>query len=95
MSDFYRIKLNKYLLWTCESDTIDEFWVESKTNDEIQVCDCFVDIMFIFLREIECVSDVNDLKETFDDITLENNDEEDVYSIFGKVCVVCCKTALY
>lgn len=47
--------------------------------------------MFIFLREIECVSDVNDLKETFDDITLENNDEEDVYSIFGKVCVVCCK----
>lgn len=51
--------------------------------------------MFIFLREIECVSDLNDLKETFDDITLENNDEEDVYSIFGKVCVVCCKTALY
>lgn len=39
------------------------------------------------------VNDPNELKEKFDDVVLLVH-IEDVFSIFSKVCIVCCKTAL-
>ena len=41
------------------------------------------------------VNDPNELKEKFDDVILLVHVEEDVFSIFSKVCIVCCKMALY
>ena len=58
--------------------------------------DCFVNTILIFMRDFvrDGVNDPNELKEKFDDVVLLVHVEEDVFSIFSKVCIVCCKTAL-
>ena len=88
MSDFYKIKRKKHLLWDLN------LFNEMNRIDEVRVCDCSFETTLVFMRECKRVDDLNELKEKFDDVILAVH-VEDVFSIFGKVCILCCKTALY
>lgn len=89
ISDFFRIKSQKKYLW-CEAND------SNFTIQEIQVCDCFIDLTLNIFREIVYVNSVNELRERFDKITLKTEIlQQKIYSLFGKISVICCKLALY
>ena len=70
--------------------------------EEIRVCDCFIDSTIKFLREIrdvKCVDStqcMDEFQERFDEITLNIDlPSNRIYSLFGKISVICCGLALY
>ena len=93
-SDFSEIKLKK------------TNWYELEDNflkiEEIRVCDCFINSTIKVLREIreakhvgseQCV---DEFQERFDEIKLNINLRYNkIYSLFGKISVICCVLALY
>ena len=70
--------------------------------EELRVCDCFINSTIKFLREIrdvKCVDSthsVDEFQEIFHEIPLNIDlPSNRIYSLFGKISVICCRLALY
>ena len=92
--NFSQIKLKK-INWYEIDDSF--FKIE-----KIRVFDCFIDLTINFLREIrdvKCVDStqcVDEFQERFDKIMLNIDlSFNRIYSLFGKISVICCELALY
>ena len=95
-SNFYQIKFKK------KKTNWYELEGHFLKNEKIRVCDCFIDLTITFLREIrdvKCVDStqcVDEFQERFDKITLNIDlPSNRIYSLFGKLCVICFGLALY
>ena len=91
MTEFMKktIKRKKYLFWY-DSD-------EKTEIEEFRVCDCFQDPVLNFKNELNIVGEFCDnLKELFfDQIPIIPDIDDDVFLLFGKISIVCCRSALF
>ena len=46
------------------------------------------------MRKCESIDNIDDMKKGFDDAKTNCLVEENVYSVFGVISIVCCETAL-
>ena len=88
LSNFYKMKRKKDLLYRKN--------ILNKMNkiNEFRVCDCFLDSNLSFERKCESIDNIDDMKKGFDDATTNCLVEENVYSVFDVISIVCCETAL-
>ena len=92
----YSICERKYLLWTVfdDNDDGDEFISNFKIR-EFRVCDCFLDWTTRFRNENKnAVFSEEVIADFFDSIPTDTTDC-DIFSLFGKITIVCCRKALY
>ena len=83
----------KHLLWSVFAD--DEAELSRYRIHEFKVCDCFADWTICFQNENKnTVFSEELIKDFFDGIPIDMVDC-DIFSIFGKVTIVCCRIALY
>ena len=83
----------KHLLWSVFAD--DEAELSRYRIHEFKVCDCFADWTICFQNENKnTVFSEELIKDFFDGILIDMVDC-DIFSIFGKVTIVCCRIALY
>ena len=90
MTEFMKktIKRKKYLFWY-DSD-------EKTEIEEFRVCDCFLDLVLNFKNELNIVGEFCDnLKELFFDQIRISDIDDDIFLLFGKISIVCCRSALF
>ena len=80
----------KHLLWTIEEDDMLECNIL-----EFKVCDCFLEWGTAFLRKYSDVYLSNHFMRVFFNTIPTEAIDCDVYSVFGRSCIVCCRDALY
>ena len=81
-------KERKHLIWTVDEDL--------KCNiSKITVCDCFLEWGIAFLKKYT-YADVpqHHLMKVFIETIPTELTDGNVYSIFGKICIICCRDAL-
>ena len=82
----------EHLLWTVFDDK--EAELNRYKIREFKVCDCFVDWIIHFRNENKnSVFSEEDITDLFDEIPTEKVDC-DIFSLFGKVTIVCCRNAV-
>ena len=87
------VEQEKHVLWAAFDD--EEHELNRYKIHEFRVCDCFVDWIIYFQNENKNSVFPEDLIiDFFDQIPCKLADC-DVFSIFGKVTIVCCRNALY
>ena len=92
----YSICQRKYLVWTVFDDNndADEFIIKFKIR-EFRVCDCFLDWTTRFRNKNKnAVFSEEVIADFFDGIPTDATDC-DIFSLFGKITIVCCRNALY
>ena len=89
----YSFCQRKYLLWAVFDDNDNE---EFKFKiDEFRVCDCFFDWVIRFqLVSKDTIFSEEIIADIFDAVPTETINY-DVFSLFGKISIICCKKALY
>ena len=76
-------KDHKHLLWTMDEDNM------SKCNiSKITVCDCFLEWGIAFLRKYACVKLSHHLMKVFNHKIPTELADCNVYSVYGKNCIV-------
>ena len=83
----------KHLLWCVFDD--EEAELNRYRIFEFRVCDCFVDwiIHFRNKKNKDSVFSEEDITNIFDEIPTEKA-ECDIFFLFGKVTIVCCRNAV-
>ena len=86
----------KYLLWTVfDEDEDEDSGLNTFEIHEFRVCDCYLDWILYFQNKNKNTVFSEEFTTSFFDEILSNNIACDVFSIFGKVTIVCCRRALY
>ena len=83
----------KHLLWAAFDD--EEAELNRYKIHEFRVCDCFVDWIIYFQNENKNTVFSEDLITDFFDEIASKIVDCDIFSIFGKVTIICCRSALY
>ena len=89
----YSICQRKYLLWAMFDDNDDEF--SNFKIREFRTCDCFVDWIIRFQNKNKNTLFSEEIITDFFDAIPTDMISYDMFSIFGKITIVCCKNALY
>ena len=86
----------KYLLWTVfDEDEDEDSGLNTFEIHEFRVCDCYLDWILYFQNKNKNTVFSEEFTTSFFDEIPSNNIACDVFSIFGKVTIVCCRRALY
>ena len=89
----YTICQRKYLLWAVFDDNDDEF-INFKIR-EFRVCDCFLEWTIRFQNVSKDVVFSEEIITDFFDAVPSETINYDIFSLFGKITIICCKNALY
>ena len=90
----YSIGQKKHLLWCVFDD--DGSDLSRFKVCEFRVCDCFLDWTIPFQNEnMDTVFSEEVITDFFDATPTDMADDCDIFSIFGKITIVCCRNALY
>ena len=91
----YSICQRKYLLWAVfdDNDDDDEF-INFKIR-EFRVCDCFLEWTIRFQNVSKDVVFSEEIITDFFDAVRSETINYDIFSLFGKITIICCKNALY
>ena len=89
----YSICQRKYLLWAMFDDNDDEF--SNFKIREFRTCDCFVDWIIRFQNKNKNTLFSEEIITDFFDAIPTDMISYDMFSIFGKITIVCCKNASY
>ena len=91
----YSICQRKYLLWAVfdNNDDDDEF-INFKIR-EFRVCDCFLEWTIRFQNVSKDVMFSEEIITDFFDAVPSGTINYDIFSLFGKITIICCKNALY
>ena len=88
-------KNKKHFLWTAYNEEDENFNIERFKICEFRVCDCFLD-WTIHFRNIN--KDVVFSEEVMTDFFVGIPTDvvnSDIFSLFGKITILCCRNALY
>ena len=84
----FSTKENKHLLWAVKED-------EKCNITKITVCDCFLEWGIAFLRKYAYGNvPQHYLMEAFIKTIPTGVTDDNVYCVFGQICIVCCTDAL-
>ena len=97
MNEFMNKSVDKkYLLWTAfDEDEDEDSGLNTFEIHEFRVCDCYLDWILYFQNKNKNTVFSEEFTTSFFDEIPSNNIACDVFSIFGKVTIVCCRRALY
>ena len=97
MNEFMNKSVDKkYLLWTVfDEDEDEDSGLNTFEIHEFRVCDCYLDWILYFQNKNKNTVFSEEFTTSFFDEIPSNNIACDVFSIFGKVTIVCCRRALY
>ena len=97
MNEFMNKSVDKkYLLWTAfDEDEDEDSGLNTFEIHEFRVCDCYLDWILYFQNKNKNTVFSEEFPTSFFDEIPSNNIACDVFSIFGKVTIVCCRRALY
>ena len=94
MSKSFGSQKKKYLLRSVLDDNNNNNELNVFKIREFRVCDCYLDWILSFQKENKNTVFSEELMTDFFD-EIPTDIECDVFSIFGKVTIVCCRRALY
>ena len=97
MNEFMNKSVDKkYLLWTVfDEDEDEDSGLNTFEIHEFRVCDCYLDWILYFQNKNKNTVFSEEFTTSFFDEIPSNKIACDVFSIFGKVTIVCCRRALY